>query len=150
MKGRKAAVRIPVGKRSPQVARRRGRLAKICQALPEVDVAAEGRKNEHLTFRIRKKIMAYYLYDHHGDGRIALWCKAAPGEQESLLAKDPRRFFVPPYVGPGGWVGMRLDLATVDWGLVAYLVGMAYRLTAPRRLVARLERSDRCSETGSP
>ena len=148
MKGRKATVRNAIGTRSPRVVQRRRRLAKICRALPEVEVAAEGRRSEHLTFRIRKKIVAYYLYDHHGDGRIALWCKAAPGEQESLVAKDPRTFFVPPYVGPRGWVGMRLDLVTVDWGLVAYLVGMAYRLTAPRRLVAGRERSDRRGETG--
>lgn len=126
-------------KRPPRTAERRGRLATICLALPEVEATSEGRRNEHLTFRVRKKIVAYYLSNHHGDGRIALWCKAAPGEQESLVAKDPRRFFVPPYVGPRGWVGMRLDLATVDWGLVAYLVGTAYRLIAPRRLVARLD-----------
>jgi hypothetical protein len=134
--------RTPHIKRSPRTTPRRKRLATICLALPEVEAAPEGRKNEHLTFRIRKKILAYYLYDHHGDGRIALWCKGAPGEQESLVAKDPERFFVPPYVGCRGWVGVRLDLASVDWGLVAYLVGMAYRMTAPPRLVARLDAHD--------
>ena len=126
-------------KRSRDVAGRRRRLVKMCVALPEVGSVVEGRADEHLAFRVRKKTFAYYLYDHHGDGRIALWCKAAPGEQEALVGKDPRRYFVPPYLGPRGWVGVRLDLAKVDWGAVAYLVGMAYRMSAPRTLLARLE-----------
>ena len=126
-------------KRSPQVLQRRKRLVSLCTRLPEVDAAPLGTANQHLAFRVRKKIFAYYLYDHHGDGRIALCCKAMPGEQGFLVGKEPRRFFVPPYVGPKGWVGVRLDLAKVDWGEIAYLVGMAYRLSAPRTLVARLE-----------
>jgi len=126
-------------KRSPQVAQRRRRLIAICRALPEVHASAMGLADEHLALRVRKKTFAYYLYDHHGDGRIALWCKAAPGEQASLVGQDARRFFVPAYLGPKGWVGVRLDLGTVAWGEIAYLVGMAYRMSAPRALVARLE-----------
>ena len=111
----------------------------MCGALPEVDASAEGRVNEHLAFRVRKKTFAYYLFNHHGDGRIALWCKALPGDQGRLVEEDPRRFFVPPYLGPRGWVGTRLDLARVDWGEIAYLLGMAYRMSAPRSLATRLE-----------
>src|SRR5262245_22969802 len=131
--------RHDVVKRSAETGRRRRRLVKICEALPEVGVSAVGHKNEHLAFRVRKKTFAYYLYDHHGDGRIALCCKAAPGEQGSLVGREPRRFFVPPYLGAKGWIGVRLDLSTVNWGLVAYLIGMAYRLGAPRTLLDRLD-----------
>jgi phosphoribosylglycinamide formyltransferase-1 len=126
-------------KRTPRVAQRRRRPIAICRALPEISTSVMGLADQHLVFRVRKKTFAYYLYDHHGDGRITIWCKAAPGEQASLVGQEPRRFFVPPYLGPNGWVGVRLDLGTVGWGEVAYLVGMAYRMSAPRTLVARLE-----------
>jgi hypothetical protein len=119
--------------------RRRERLVALCAALPEVAAVVEGRADEHLAFQVRKKAFAYYLYDHHRDGRIALWCKAAPGEQEVLVGKDARRYFVPPYLGPRGWVGVRLDLGAVDWDTIAFLVGTAYRMSAPRALLARLE-----------
>jgi hypothetical protein len=49
------------------------------------------------------------LDDHHGDGRVAVWLAAPPGEQEALLAADPEVYFRPPYVGHRGWVGVRLD-----------------------------------------
>jgi hypothetical protein len=126
-------------KRLPETSKRRRRLLEICGSLPEAEVAAIGVKDEHLALRVRKKTFAYYLYDHHGDGRIAICCKGAPGEQGRLVQDDPRRFFVPAYLGPKGWVGMRLDLGKVDWNHVLYLLRTAYRLTAPRALVARLE-----------
>jgi hypothetical protein len=118
---------------------RRDRLVEICESMPDVQVTVLGRRREHRTFLVRKKILAYYLYDHHRDGRIALWCKAGPGEQSRLVEDDPRRFFVPPYVGARGWVGVRLDLRSVDWTQVAYLVRNAYRLTASRAQIARME-----------
>jgi phosphoribosylglycinamide formyltransferase-1 len=86
---------------------------------------------QHLAFKVRKKIFAYYAYDHHGDGRIALLCKALPGEQVRLVQESPDRYFVPPYVGPKGWVGFRLDTRAVDWKLVKDLTFAAYFLTAP-------------------
>ncbi len=70
-----------------------------------------------------------------GDGRVSVWCKAPPGSQAVLVGADPGRFFVPPYVGHKGWVGMRLDDAP-DWGEVAVLVTRSYRLIAPKRLAA--------------
>jgi hypothetical protein len=115
------------------------RVVGICQSLPDVQTAGLGRRGEHRSFLVRKKIIAYYLFDHHRDGRIALWCKAGPGEQGRLIEEDPRRFFVPPYLGPRGWVGVRLDLRSVDWAQVAYLVRNAYRLTASRAQIARME-----------
>src|SRR5262245_33166896 len=127
-------------KPSPQTAKRKTRLVKLCEALPEAEAASVGLKSEHLALRVRGKTFGYYSYDHHGDGRVALLCKGAPGEQGRLVQEDPKRFFVPPYLGNKGWVAVRLDLARVDWAEIAYLLRTAYRLSAPRALVARLEK----------
>lgn len=116
---------------------RRTRLVDICRALPEVtdEVAGHG----HLTFRVRKKIFAYYLFDHHGDGKIALCCKSSLNEQRRLVKDDSETFFVPAYVGPRGWIAMRLDLPEVDWDTVSELVRRAYQEIAPRKLAALVE-----------
>jgi predicted DNA-binding protein (MmcQ/YjbR family) len=107
------------------------RLRVICLALPE---AVEKAMRRGPTYRIGDKIFAM---DRCGDGRYSVWCKAPKGSQAVLVGADPERFFVPPYVGPKGWVGMRLD-HNADWNEVALLVQRSYRLIAPRRLVARL------------
>lgn len=122
-------------RQSSTPARRRAQLVEICRRLPEVDVSGD----QHLAFRIRRKTFAYYLCDHHGDGRIALCCKAGPGVQQGLVDEDPVRFFVPPYLGHRGWIAIRLDLDQVDWGLVAELAKRAYQQLAPRRLASRVE-----------
>jgi hypothetical protein len=87
-------------------------------------------------FAVRKKTFVMYMDDHHGDGRLALWCKAAPGAQEVLVGSDPERFFVPPYVGPQGWVGVRLDRPPTDWAIVQSLIEEGWALQAPKRLAA--------------
>ena len=126
-------------KRSRDTAARLKRLARLCESLPDATTADLGRRHEHRSFLVRKKIFAYYCFDHHGDGRIALWCKAGPGEQGRLVEEDSRRYFIPPYLGPRGWIGVRLDLGSVYWAGVAFLVRNAYRMTASRAQVARLE-----------
>jgi hypothetical protein len=73
--------------------------------------------------------------EKRGDGRTSLWCKAPAGSQIVLIGADPQRFFAPPYVGPKGWVGVRLDDGP-DWDEVAALVRRSYRLIAPKRLGA--------------
>jgi len=73
-----------------------------------------------------------------GDDRLSLWAKAPPGGQEHLVAADAERFFVPPYVGHKGWIGMRLDRRP-DWTEVAEVVQRSYRMTAPKRLLALLD-----------
>jgi hypothetical protein len=116
---------------------RQTRLVEICEALPEVavEVAGEG----HLAFRIRKKTFAYYLFDHHGDGKIAFCCKSTLSEQRRLVKDDPASFFVPPYLGPKGWIAIRLDLDEVDWDTVTELARRAYQDLAPRKLAALVE-----------
>ena len=124
-----------MGRRIDHAARRR-KLVKILEALPEVTVE---EAHDHLRFFVRKKRFGYYLNDHHGDGKIAITCKAPPGEQAALLEWDPVRFYSPPYMGPRGWIALRLDLPDVDWEEVAEILQDAYRMAAPKTLVARLE-----------
>ena len=108
------------------------RLRTICLALPE---AAEKQAWGDPTFRVRDKIFAM---EKRGDGRISLWCKAPPGSQAVLVGADSRRFFVPPYVGSKGWIGVRLD-DKPDWDEVAALVKRSYLLTAPKKLAAQVD-----------
>ena len=61
------------------------------------------------TFRVRERLFVMFSDNHHGDGRLAIWINAAPGAQEAFVANDPENYFVPPYVGPSGWLGVRLD-----------------------------------------
>jgi hypothetical protein len=77
------------------------------------------------------------LDDHHGDGRLAIWCPAPDGVQATLVDAEPDRFFRPPYVGHRGWLGVRLDVE-VDWEEVAGIVTDAYRLVAPKTLLRQL------------
>ncbi|MFN2484640.1 MAG: MmcQ/YjbR family DNA-binding protein [Candidatus Limnocylindria bacterium] len=108
------------------------RIRSICLALPE---ASQGAGVGAPSFRVRAKIFAM-RHDLH-QGRWSLWCKAPPGAQAALVDSDATRFFVPPYVGHHGWIG--IDLAVEqDWDLVASLIEESYRMTAPRRLVAEL------------
>lgn len=113
------------------------RLRRLCLALPEThEVVAWGEP----TFRVRNKLFAMYAdaSNHHGRGRPAVWCKAAAGNQAIMVQTAPDRFFVPPYVGPSGWVGVYLD-RRADWNEVAALLRDAYRLIAPKRVLARLD-----------
>jgi predicted DNA-binding protein (MmcQ/YjbR family) len=107
------------------------RLRGICLALPE---ATEGGGVGDPTFRVRDKIFAM---QHGVDGRPSMWCKAPPGAQDVLVSSNPDQFFVPPYVGQHGWVGLWLDI-DLDWGLIADLVEDSYRMTAPKRLLKLL------------
>jgi hypothetical protein len=110
--------------------KRRARVKQICDALPEVS----SRDDQHIGFQVRGRTFAYYLDDHHGDGRVALCCKLPVGDQDALVALHPERFFVPAYLGSRGWVGLRLDLREIDWGEVRKLVLCSYQLIAPKRL----------------
>jgi predicted DNA-binding protein (MmcQ/YjbR family) len=108
------------------------RLRKLCLALPEAhEVEAWGEP----TFRVRNKLFAMYAApnNHHGNGRPAVWCKAGPGNQQLMVQTAPERFFVPPYVGPSGWVGVWLDRA-VDWAELSGLLRDSFNLVAPKRI----------------
>ena len=110
-----------------------GRLSEICLALPE---ATREDMGDHAAFSVRKKKFVYYLHDHHGDGIISVCFKALPSEGEFLIDSEPDRFYRPAYIGPRGWVGLRLDVGEVDWAEVAQHVTDSYRMQAPKQLAA--------------
>lgn len=106
------------------------RLRKICLALPEV---FEKEAWGECTFRVTSGSMfAMTDCNHHDSGHIAVWIKAPPMTQEILVNADPKRFFVPPYVGPKGWIGVRLDYK-VDWEELGELLEDGYLISAPKR-----------------
>ena len=111
------------------------RLRAICLAFPEV---AERETWGEATFRVRDKIFAMA---GDGRGRWAVCCKARPGLQGALVGTAPDRFFVPPYVGPKGWIGIYLGDVT-DWEELADLVEESYRMTAPKRVAALPDQPD--------
>ncbi len=90
-----------------------------------------------LTWFVRDK-RAFVMYADHHDDRLAFWSAAPAWAQQARIASDPERFFFPPYVGLGGWLGVRLDVL-VDWDEIADLVADAYRAVAPKRLLVELE-----------
>jgi hypothetical protein len=110
-------------------------LRRLCLALPET---TERLSHGEPTWFVRGKKTFVMYADRHHDDRLAFWCAAPHGAQEALIAAAPDRFFAPPYVGHRGWVGVRLDVP-VDWTEIAELVTDAYRMVAPRRLVAELD-----------
>lgn len=117
------------------------RIRRILDTLPEVEIQAGGERNQHFGVSVRNKRFAWYLDDHHGDGVVAITCKAPAGVNDAMVDADPQGCFLPSYTGPRGWVGLRLDLADIDWDRVELALVEAYRITAPRKLVALLEQA---------
>jgi hypothetical protein len=111
-------------------------LRRLCLALPET---TERLSHGEPTWFVRGKKTFVNYANHHHDDRLAFWCAAPDGAQEMLVGSDPDRFFVPPYVGGRGWLGVYLDVPGVDWDQIADLVTDAYRMVAPKKLVAELE-----------
>jgi len=113
------------------------KLRKVSLALPEAhEVEAWGAA----TFRVRNKMFAMYAAadNHHGDGREGVWIKAASGNQQMMVQHAPKKFFVPPYMGPSGWVGVFLD-DKPDWTEVGELLLDGYRLVAPKKLLKMMD-----------
>ena len=117
-------------------AERRARVIIIVEGFPEADTVATGN---HLSLEVRQKRFGWYLDDHHGDGRLAINCKAPRGVAQQLAKHAPDRFHIPNYVGHLGWVGLWLDTPQVDWAEVEALLVGAYRLTASKKLIAELD-----------
>ena len=107
------------------------RLRALCLALPE---ATEKETWGDITFRVRDKM---FVVTRIGRERPSFTCKAPPGSQAVLVGADPQRFYVPPYVGGKGWVGVWLDRQP-DWDEIAALVRRSYGLVAPKTLARQL------------
>ena len=112
-------------------------LRSLCLALPEV---TERLSHGEPTWFVRGKKTFVTSANHHHDDRVAFWCAAGPDVQTTLVAQDPERYFRPPYVGHRGWLGVYLDVE-VDWDVIGDLVEDAYRVIAPKTLVAQLDAS---------
>jgi len=116
--------------------RRLKKLTQICLALPESERKLTG---DHATFRVRGKVFAYFLHNHHGDGIVSVCCKSALGENVDRASREPERFYLPAYIGPRGWFGLRLDLGAIIWVEVQNVVELSYCLAAPKTLVKVFE-----------
>ena len=116
-----------------------GRIREICLGLPET---SERLSHGAPTFFVRRKrAFLMVLTNHHGDGRFAIWCAAPEGMQKMLVEADPERFFVPPYVGHRGWLGMRLD-RPFAWDELAGIAEDAFAEVAPQKLVEAAQSAD--------
>jgi len=110
---------------------------KIALALPNVfEKEAWGEP----TFRAPGGMFAMFSNNHHNDGIVAILCKAPLGYQAEMVRIAPERFYVPPYVGVSGWVGLRLDV-DVDWDEVAGVVEQAYKMCAEKSKPRRVPRN---------
>jgi hypothetical protein len=113
---------------------RLARFTKICLGFPKVEREIQG---SHASFKIKKKTFAYFLNDHHGDGIVGVLGKVLPGDNTALIKADPKRF----YIGPKGWVGLRLDVGRVNWGEVEELAKGSYQLVVGKKSAAIAQRS---------
>jgi predicted DNA-binding protein (MmcQ/YjbR family) len=118
----------------------------ICLSFPE---AEEKLSHGSPDFRVRGKTFATYVVNHHGDGRVALWLNTSHDAQHAYCEQSPKHFFVPPYVGPRGWLGVHLDHG-LAWTRIAQLVREAYERVAPAPLVRSIGKTIAITEKVEP
>jgi phosphoribosylglycinamide formyltransferase-1 len=112
------------------------RLTQLALVLPESTRQVRG---SHAQFLVRKKTFAYFLDNHHGDGIVAVTCKALPGDSKELADTQPNRFYLPAHTASRRWVALRLDMGKGDWDEVNELLLGSYALIAPKRLAERVK-----------
>lgn len=117
------------------------KLRELCLRLPETEEKVAWGDP---TFRVKNKIFAMQKGNYAG-GRPCLWIKLGPGGQQHLVRSEPRLYFVPPYVGSKGWVGVWLDGRSLPWRRLGELIVESYRLIAPKALAARAAGSNQRS-----
>jgi hypothetical protein len=125
--GRRSARAVPPAR--DDVASPLERLRRICFALPET---SEKVSHGEPTFWVGGRMFATFDNHHHGAPHVGVWLAMPLGAQEALVYQDPKRFFVPPYVGVRGWVGVRLD-GRPSWKTVEKVVREAYNFIQPPR-----------------
>jgi hypothetical protein len=105
------------------------RIRQLCLSFP---FTSERISHGSPTFFVKeKKSFVQYHNNHHGDGRIALWCAATKDIQGMLVASKPDIYFLPAYVAHLGWIGLRLDRGA-EWEEIASIIGDAYSCKAPK------------------
>lgn len=119
---------------SPDPQRQLERIRALALALPET---AERLSHGSPGFHIEKgKFFAYFWHNHHSDDETAVLVKTTGREEQDMLIEiDPDCYFKPAYLGPFGWVALRLDRADTDWDRVADRIAQSWELVAPRRLL---------------
>jgi hypothetical protein len=122
------------------VAAQLAKVRALCRAFPDV---TERPSHGSPAFLVNgKHPFAYFLDNHHGDGRLALWCAAPDGAQAMLVDSNPDHYFLPPYVARGGWIGVRLD-RKAPWNEIAMVLEAAHqtRYKPPRARKAPAKRA---------
>jgi len=112
---------------------------KICLGMPDTEEKIAWGES---TWRVHGKLFAMFSNNHHGDGRIAVWCNAPIGAQQDLVTADPEHFFVPPYVGVGGWIGINMN-TPLPKGALAAILEQGYRATEEKRTATKRKRAKR-------
>ena len=112
------------------------KVSALCLRLPGAERKLLG---DHADFRVKGKVFAYYLDNHHGDGIVSVCCKSQLGENVDRASRDPERYYLPAYIGPRGWFGLRLDRGPVNWSEVENIIENSYRIVAPKSLVKELD-----------
>jgi phosphoribosylglycinamide formyltransferase-1 len=115
------------------------RLTRVTEAALALPEATRKLGGSHAQFQVRKRTFAYFLNDHHGDGIVAIACKVLDGDNKALAEAQPGRFYLPAYIGPRGWVALRLDTGKIDWDEVRELLSCSYALVAPKRLAEAVQ-----------
>jgi predicted DNA-binding protein (MmcQ/YjbR family) len=135
----RAPRRASTGAALPEDARLR-EITRLCQRLPEAERSLHG---DHASYRVRGKVFAYFLNNHHGDGIVSVCCKSAMAEHVDRVSRDPRRYYLPAYIGARGWFGLRLDAGRIDWREVQNVIELSYCLVAAKTLVRLWEAAAR-------
>lgn len=107
----------------------------LCMALPE---ATERVSHGEPAWFVRTSPQFAMFADRHHDDRTGFVAAAPVGAQQEWIARDPSRFYLPPYVGGRGWIGVYLDVEQ-DWEEIAEIVEDAFRTVAPKKLVLQLD-----------
>ena len=112
----------------------RDAVRELCLSFPEAEEASSHAMPD---YKVRGKTFAMFTVNHHGDGRIALWLHSPAGAAQLHVQTEPEYYFVPPYVGSRGWLGVHLDKGN-DWRTIAARVRDAYANVAPAALATNL------------
>ena len=112
-------------------------LARVRALALQLPGTAERLSHGSPGFHIEKgKFFAYFWHNHHSDGEtVAIVKTSGREEQQQLIEMDPDFYFSPPYLGPSGWIAMRLDRNDTDWDRVADRIAASWEMVAPRRLL---------------
>ena len=110
-------------------------LRSLCLALPEVE---ERVSHGEPAWFVRRRLFVTFA-DHHHDDRVAFWCAAEREQRDAMVTSSAERFFVPPYYGVRGWLGVYLDIA-IEWDEIGDIVRDAFLLIAPPRLSFQIQK----------